>query len=460
VRSIHTLRFGFQADGSRWRSDDKSNYLGTYTFESLDAFEAGRPRSYTRRIGNPNLSYNWLQGGLYAQDDIRVRRNVTVSGGVRYEAQTHINDYDNVMPRFGLTWAAGKQQSPTTVRVSWGIFHDWLSNNTYEQTLRVDGFRQQEIDIFNPTYPVFNDLALVAAPVSRYVLGEDVVLPRSTRASLGLDKRFKTIQASGTYSYQRGGAVARGVNLNAPVSGVRPDPRFGNVIEVVSDASSRQHQVQSNLTINQGALFPQNKTAPLINFKRTTLFLNHTYTRARNNTDGAFSVAPTGNLDLEWGPSNNDVRHRFNAQFNNQIIKNLGMGIGVNMGSASPYTIRTGIDDNGDFIFNDRPVGVARNTERGSGSFSVNLNMNYRWQFGKPVAGPGGVGVIFNGGAVDVRTVEAPGRYTIGLNVFVNNLTNHANYTGYSGVMTSQYFRTATAVSGTRRVEAGLNFLF
>jgi hypothetical protein len=460
VRSIHTLRFGVQADASRWRSDDKSNYLGTYTFESLEAFEAGRPRSYTRRVGDPNLSYNWLQAGIYAQDDIRVRRNVTLSGGVRYEAQTHINDYDNVMPRFGVTWAVGKQQSPTTLRVSWGIFHDWLSNGTYEQTLRVDGFRQQEIDIFNPTYPVFNDLALVAAPISRYVLGEDVVLPRSTRASLGIDKRFKTIQASATYSYQRGGAVARGVNLNAPVNGVRPDPRFGNVIEVTSDASSRQHQLQSNLTINQGALFPQNKSAPLVSFKRTTLFLNHTFSRARNNTDGAFNVAPTGNLDLEWGPSNNDVRHRFNAQFNNQIIKNLGMGIGVNLGSASPYTIRTGIDDNGDFIFNDRPAGVARNTERGSGSFAINMNVNYRWQFGRPVAGPGGIGVIMNGGNVDVRTVEAPGRYSVGLQVFVNNLTNHANYTGYSGVMTSQYFRQATAVTGTRRVEAGLNFLF
>ena len=51
-----------------------------------------------------------------------------------------------------MTWApfaAGQ----TTLRASWGIFYDWLPTNTYEQTLRVDGFRQQEIDIVNPTYP-------------------------------------------------------------------------------------------------------------------------------------------------------------------------------------------------------------------------------------------------------------------------------------------------------------------
>jgi len=462
VRGNHTWRAGMQVDVSRWRSDDQSNYLGTYTFESLAAYEAGRPRSYTRRIGNPDLRYNYLQGALYAQDDYRLRRNLTLSGGLRYEAQAHVSDVNNLMPRVGVTDAVGPQTAPTTLRASWGIFHDWLQNSTYEQTLRIDGFRQQEIDIVNPSYPVFSDLALVASPVSRYVLGEGVVLPRTTRASLGIDKRFRAIQASATYSYQRGGAVARGENLNAPINGVRPDARFGNIIEVTSDASSRQHQLQSNLTINQGAMFPQGKAAPRISFRRTTLFFNHTLGRARNNTDGAFNVAPTGNLDLEWGAANNDVRQRASIQLNNQIIKNLNVGIGLSMSTATPYTVRTGLDDNGDSIFNDRPAGVGRNTERGSGTFALHMNLSYNWQFGPPAGGPPGIGV-FGGGAgaaPDVRTFDAPSRFRIGVFLFANNLTNHAKYTGYSGVMTSPFFRQATAVSGTRRVEAGLNFGF
>src|SRR5688572_5288211 len=161
VRGNHTWRFGAQVDASRWRSDDASNYLGTYTFESLEAFDAGRPRSYTQRIGDPNLKYENYQGAFYVQDDFRIRRNLTLSAGVRYEAQTHIRDFDNVMPRVGVTWApfTGGQ---TTLRASWGIFHDWFSMNTYEQTLRVDGFRQQEIDIVNPPFPDFNELSLIA----------------------------------------------------------------------------------------------------------------------------------------------------------------------------------------------------------------------------------------------------------------------------------------------------------
>ena len=461
VRGIHTFRTGLQIDGARWRSDDHSNYLGTYTFESLEAFAAGRPRSYTRRIGDPNISYSNVQGAWYLQDDIRVRRNLTVSGGVRYEAQTHVNDVDNIMPRFGVTWAPGAAGT-TTLRASWGIFHDWVPNGTYEQTLRVDGFRQRELDIRNPTYPDLTVLALDAAPVNRYLFGDLVALPSNTRVSLGVDRRYRQLQASATYAYMRGGAVARGLNLNAPVDGARPDPLFGNVVEVVSDASSRQHQLQTSVNLNVGAMQPLQKSAPRINFKRTTLFLNYTIGRQRNNSDGAFSVAPTGDLELEWGPANNDVRHRLNISLNNQIIKNFNMGLNVGATSGTPYTIRTGFDDNGDLIFNDRPIGVFRNTERASGHFNINMMLGYNWQFGPPAGGPPGIGVFIGGAgaAPEVRTFEAPARYRIGVNVFVQNLTNNPNYTGYSGVMTSQFFRQATAVSQVRRVEAGLNFGF
>ena len=85
----------------------------------------------------------------------------------------------------------------------------------------------------------------------------------------------------------------RGLNLNAPVDGVRPDPAFGNVIESVSDGRSRQHQLQLNVTVNPGALLPA-FNAPRIGFKRSTVFVNYTLAEERNNTDGAFSIPATG----------------------------------------------------------------------------------------------------------------------------------------------------------------------
>ena len=59
-------------------------------------------RAATRsRIGDPNIDYRNVQAGIYIQDDIRVRKSLTLSPGMRYEAQTHLSDYNNFGPRFG-----------------------------------------------------------------------------------------------------------------------------------------------------------------------------------------------------------------------------------------------------------------------------------------------------------------------------------------------------------------------
>jgi hypothetical protein len=62
--------------------------------------------------------------------------------------------------------------------------------------------------------------------------------------------------------------------------------------------------------------------------------------------------------------------------------------------------------------------------------------------------------------AREVRTFEGPTKYRIRIFVQAQNLTNRANYTGCSGVMTSPFFRQPTAVASMRRVEAGINFGF
>jgi hypothetical protein len=460
VRGIHTYRGGVLIEAARWRSNDTSNYLGTYTFESLEAFAAGQPRSYTRRIGDPNLRYNYFQGAVYFQDDVRVRRNLTLSGGVRYETQLHVADANNVAPRFGVTWApfAGGQ---TTLRSSWGLFYDWLGTNTYEQTLRIDGVRQLEIDIRNPTYPDLLDLGDSTPPVNRYILGDEVRLPKSTRVSLGVDQRVaRVLQTSATYSYTRGSSLARGENLNPVSDGVRFDPGFGNIVEVVSDANSRLHQLQANVTANPGALLPLSN-APRINWKRTTLFVNYTLASLRNNSDGAFSLAPSGDLDLEWGPANGDVRHRFNATLNNQIVKNLLLSLNFNANSGAPYTIRTGRDENGDLVFNDRPVGTGRNTERAASQWTINTMFGYSFAFGRTPAGlPPGIAVIGGGGTASVQTFDQGPRYRLQFFVQTQNLTNRANYVSYSGTMTSRFFGQPTSVAGTRKVEAGMNLSF
>jgi hypothetical protein len=459
VRGIHSYRTGVEISVLRMRADDTTNYLGTYTFESPEAFEQGRPRSYTRRVGDPGIRYNNVQGGIYLQDDMRLRRNLTFSAGVRYEAQTHVDDYDGLMPRVGVTWAPFKNGA-TTLRSSWGIFHDWLNANTYEQTLRVDGLRQREVDLLNPDYP---DVGVVGdgAPANRYVLDGALELPRTNRMSVGVDQRLhRLVQTSATYAYQRGASVYRGLNLNAPVDGERPDPLFGNIIEVVSDARSRQHEMQVAMTVNPGALFPA-FNAPLIKWSRSTVFANYTWLNVKNNTDGAFSTPATGSLAEEWGSAAFHVPHRLNVTYNGQIVRNLLSQINLNTSSGSPYTIRTGFDENGDLIFNDRPDGIGRNTERGHRQWSLNMAAAYTILFGRQTTLPPGIGVVGGAGGPQVVSVNTSGqRFRLQFVVQVQNVTNNANYSGYSGVLTSPFFGQPTSVIGTRKVDMGVQLQF
>jgi hypothetical protein len=230
----------------------------------------------------------------------------------------------------------------------------------------------------------------------------------------------------------------------------------------VSDANSRLHQLQVNLTANPGALLPiaNASKAPVVNWKRTTVFFNYILASVRNNTDGAFVLAPLGDQAFEWGPANGDVRHRVNVNVNNQIVKNLLMGININASSGAPYTIRSGRDDNGDLVYNDRPVGVGRNTERAASHFTINTMLGYGFAFGPRAGGPPGIAVIGGGGGPVVQSVDQGQRYRLQFFVQSQNLTNRPNYVGYSGTMGSYFFRQPTSVAGTRRVETGINFSF
>ena len=491
VRGIHSWRTGLQLDGGSFHSDDASNYLGTYTFESLEAFNAGLPRSYTRRTGDPTIKYWNLQTGLYLQDDIRVRKNLTLSPGIRWEAQTHLNDYNNVGPRFGGTWSPGTS-GKLTLRGSAGIFYDWLSTGIYEQTLRVDGERQRELNIINPSFPLPGTIG-TTPPTNKYLLTDDLQMQRTFRVSLGFDRAItKMVRVNALYAHTKGDNVMRGLNLNNPVNGIRPDPTFSNIVEVVGDAWSRANTVNVGATINfnvggtgpggpirigEGMMImaaggpppppppPGARPTPANarwNWRRMSVFTNMFFGRQFNNTDGAFSLPATGRIEDDWGPARFDIRSRFNLGWSSQQLRNLNMNISVNAATSPPYNIQTGYDTNGDLAFTDRPDGVGRNTERAAGQWTTNGNFSYGWTFGKPVERAGGINIRSEGGGLTASqgAASTQGRYRLSLNTNVQNLFNHHNPAGFSFVQTSKAFGQPTTFTGTRKVDIGFSLQF
>ncbi len=450
VRGAHSIRAGVLVEGGRYRSDDFSNYLGTYTFASLADFEAGRPLSYTRRIGTPDIRYRNIQFGAYLQDDYRIARSLLVSYGLRYETQSLIGDRVNLQPRASLAWSP-LRSGRTTVRVNWGLFNDWLGTGVYEQTLRIDGFRLQELNVLNPAYPD-PGLGGTVPPTNRYLLSEGLVLPESTSASVGVDQALTgALRVSATYTYRRGAKVLRGRNLNPLVSGTRMDPRFTNVIEVVEDASARSHALGMNASM------------VLLSWRNLFLHGNYTLTSSETNSTGPFSPPAGGDdLSLEWGQT--APRHRVGGMVSLAPVRNLTVSATGRGQSGAPYTITTGFDENGDGLFTDRPAGVGRNSARTAAQWDLGLRVSYAIGFGPPrgssgggqtvvMMGGGGMQSGFAGGAADRRfRVEFYGS--------AQNLTNRRNYIGYSGVMTSRFFGQPTSVLNPRKIELGVRFGF
>ncbi|MEP6916212.1 MAG: hypothetical protein ABJC89_11225, partial [Acidobacteriota bacterium] len=310
---------------------------------------------------------------------------------------------------------------------------------------------------------------------NRYLLTDGLPMVRNVRFSAGIDQTISPrVRVNATYANTRGAGLLRGNNLNAPINGVRPDPAFVNVVEVVADAESRLHNLsvsgfislsaQSSPAAMLARLGAPPPAATVFDWKRTTLNFNYSSGRFRNNTDGAFSLPASGSPLGEWAEVPGEIRHhRANVGINTQALKNLNANLNLNVMSGAPYTITTGRDDNGDLVFNDRPAGVGRNTVWTPGQWTLNSFFNYSIAIGKRTAPPpGGItGITITNGVANVLTGgAAQPRYRIGISAQILNLTNHGNLTGFSGNMASDFFRQATNVQNPRKVDIGINVQF
>jgi hypothetical protein len=458
----HALRAGVEVNGGWWDSTQQSNANGTFTFSTLADFLAGRPRTFTRRVGDPNVSYSQFEAGWYVQDDFRLSKNINLSLGLRQEVQTNMDDSWNLAPRVAFSWAWNK----ATVRGGYGIFYDWLESSVYEQSVRVDGTHQIDEVILNPSYP---DVALgsgTSLPASRIQLGPNLSQPTIHQASLGYEKNYKDWATFRTdYMMTRATDVLRSVNVNAPIAGVRPDPTAGNITEIGSTGRRSSDRVNVGLMLRVPA-------------RRIMGNVTYQYANARNFSDSPLALPSDSNdPDADWGPSSMDIRHRVFLMANTPVGYGIRASVQAQYSSAPPYTITTGLDDNGDTVFNDRPAGVGRNSARGADQWNVNLRVNRSFNLGGLLGnGPvmigapppppsnaqrtGGAGEGGGGGPVQMIMDGGASRYRIDLYVQVFNLLNTTNLNGFVGNVLSDYFGRATSAAPPRRIEVGASLSF
>ena len=241
------------------------------------------------------------------------------------------------------------------------------------------------------------------------------------------------------------------------------------IIQAVPEGQSRSQSLSVNASLNLTSAAALSMaggatTGPRFSWRRGLSFMvSYNLGQAKNNTEGAFTVPASNSLATEWGPSAGDVRHRANFAIYSGALKNLTASVNLSMSSAAPYTIRTGLDDNGDLIFNDRPAGVGRNTQRAAMQWYSYGYFTYAIGIGKrTVPLPPGITITSSGGALSIGTMAQPDapRYRLLVSLSVQNLTNHANWVGYSGNMRSPFFLKPTGVDGVRTANLSVGFSF
>jgi carboxypeptidase family protein len=477
TRGLHVMRAGILLDVANFLEFDARNATGTFTFSSLDNYNAGRPDTFTQRLGLADTSFTYYQLGLYLQDDIRLNRTLSISLGARQEMQSFIDDRINLMPRLGFTWNPGG--SRTALRGGYGVFYDWYEANLHDQTIRVDGELQRDLLILSPGFPdPAGGVTAEVLPGGRVQADPNLKMPYVQQASIGVERplgQFLTLQTS--YQWQRGHNQLRSRNINAPDEfGVRPDPSAGTITQIESTGRMSNDRV----TFNANYRIPQRN-----------IFFNVGYTlsEVKNHANNATSLpANSRDPDAEWGPASQDIRHRVFTTVNYTFPYGIRANISNQYSSAAPYTITTGSDNNRDGVSNDRPDGVGRNTERSASRFDTNLRVTRNIGFGGPrtvEGGGGGAGAGGAGGGPVIRGGGGPQggggggrggpgggggrgggadgnnqRFSLEVYTQASNLFNRVNYGNFSGNLRSPFFGRPTSAQQARRVEVGMQFRF
>lgn len=144
ARGRHLLKFGGSAIAAHTGGNSKEFggpiYLGQFIYntctQSLAYCESsayldniGNVRTYTQSYGNAQYTVNDVLWSGFVQDDYRVRPDLTVNLGLRYERQTFTDFNKGFAPRVGFSYN-WRGDGRTVIRGGFGIYYSQVVDNS------------------------------------------------------------------------------------------------------------------------------------------------------------------------------------------------------------------------------------------------------------------------------------------------------------------------------------------
>lgn len=527
----HVTKFGFRVRANDLSDYSVKNFNGSYTFQgrsglsSIDQYlttiqllQAGYtsqqvtalgfgPSLFSMSSGQPNIGLYQLDFGPFIQDDWRVKSNLTLSLGLRWEGQANISDKNDWAPRIGVAWAPGggngNSRAKTVIRAGWGIFYDRFQVDNVLNAYRFNGQNQLSYVVYNPTIynesfstiPSAADLVAVNTR-QRYEIDSNLVAPRIMQSVLSVERQlFSHTTVSVSLMNSRGVHELRTNDINAPLpgtytgsgTGIRPYGDVGDIYLYESSGIFKQTQLITSVNTMIG--------------KRVRLFGRYAYGQAHSDTDG-LATMPSNPYDFssEYGRSALDIRHLlliggsiagpWGTRLSPFFVAHSGIpfnittgtdlyGVGSMMPTARPSVV-SGPGENVyatpyGYLNVDPQTGqtiLERNAGIGPGFLELNLRLSKTWGFGTtkfegpsggtrarqggPMGGGprGGGGRGPGGGPPPGGGPGGPGgestehRYNLTLSVSARNALNHENLNTPNGAITSVFFLQSTGITG------------
>ena len=520
IHGAHTLRFGVRIRAQTNDNNSPQNFNGTFTFtgglapelnaanepvldpsgnpvlQQIDALEqyqrtlffqqmglapsairmlGGGASQFTISTGMPGLTVSQVDEGIFGGDDWRVRPNLTLNLGIRYENQTNISDWRNLAPRLGVAWAPGASASSprqaTVLRAGFGIFYDRFALQNTLTAERYNGVVQQQYVVTNPDFfpivPPPSALSAFQSPQTIQQVSSTLRAPYVMQSAFTVEQQLpRNTTLAVTYTNTHGLHILRSRDLNAPlpVSGVFPLGRPGPVFSMESSGLYNQNQMLVNMTTKVNSAI--------------SLTGSYVLNKAMSNSDGV-GTFPANPYDYsgEYGPAATDVRHRATLSGSINTRWNIRFSPLLSLQSGAPFDITTGTDLYGTTLFNSRPgfatdptrTGliqteyglldpnptpqeklVPRNFGRGPGQMNVNLRVGKTFGFGpERGSGRGHAG----SGLARIFTAPADHRYNLIISMSVRNLLNHTNPGPIIGNISSPLFGLANQMAGAANGE-------